>query len=102
MILSGVVGDSLKALGVRLRVERLRRNESQQVFAARIGVSIPTLYRMEAGDPKVQLGYWAAVLDVLDRAEEFKALLAPPEDLFAKYEQIQQPVRRRAPRKGTR
>jgi hypothetical protein len=57
---------------------------------------------MEAGDPKVQLGYWAAVLDVLGRAEEFKVLLAPPEDLFAKYEQTRQPVRQRAPRKGTR
>ena len=102
LIIPGVVEDSLKALGTRLRFERLRRNESQQVFAARIGVSIPTLYRMEAGDPKVQLGYWAAALDVLGRAEEFKALLAPPEDLFAKYEQTRQPVRRRAPRKGTR
>jgi transcriptional regulator with XRE-family HTH domain len=101
MILSDVVADSLKQLGARLREVRLKRNESQQVFAARIGVSRPTLNKMEVGDPTVQLGFWAAALDVLGRAEEFKALLAPPEDLFAKYEQTRQPVRRRAPRKRT-
>lgn len=102
MVLPGIVEDNLKALGARLRAERLRRNESQQVFAARIGVSIPTLYKMEAGEPKVQLGYWAVALDVLGRVEEFKALLAPSEDLFAKYEQTRQPVRQRAPRKRAR
>jgi len=102
MILSDAVADSLKELGARLREERLKRNESQQVFAARIGVSRPTLNKMEVGDPTVQLGFWAAALDVLGRAKEFKALLAPPEDLFAKYEQTRQPVRRRAPRKRTR
>jgi transcriptional regulator with XRE-family HTH domain len=102
MILSGTVEESLKAIGARLRAERLRRSESQQVFAARIGVSIPTLYKMEAGDPKVQLGFWVAALDVLGRAEELNRLLTPSEDLFAKYEQTQQPVRRRAPRKGPR
>lgn len=101
MILSDAIAGSLQALGNRLREERLRRNESQQILAARIGVSRPTLCKMEAGDPTVQLGFWAAALDILGRAEEFEALLAPPEDLFAKYEQTLKPVRQRAPRKRT-
>jgi len=39
----------LKELGARLRRQRLKRNESQAVFASRIGVSIPTLHKMESG-----------------------------------------------------
>ena len=101
MILSEDAANCLRTLGARLREERLRRNESQQTFAARVGVSRPTLCKMEAGDPTVQLGSWAAALDVLGRTGEFNALLAPPEDLFAKYEMTRQPLRKRAPRKRT-
>jgi transcriptional regulator with XRE-family HTH domain len=100
MMISGSVTDSLKALGVRLREERLRRNETQKVFASRIGVSVPTLYKMEKGDHKVQLGHWAVALDLLGHVEDFDRLLMPKESLFDKYEQIQKPKRQRASRKG--
>ena len=100
MAISGPVTDSLKALGVRLREERLRRNETQKVFACRIGVSIPTLYKMESGDDRVQLGHWAMALDVLGHAEDIDRLLMPEENLFAKYEQMQKPKRQRASRQG--
>lgn len=99
MLLSRDVEEKLKSLGERLRKERLRRNESQRVFAARIGVSIPTLHKMEAGDPAIQFGYWAAALDVFDRAGELRNLLSPPEDLFAKYALMQKPARQRASRR---
>ncbi|WP_432823116.1 helix-turn-helix domain-containing protein [Trichloromonas sp.] len=89
----------MKALGERLREERLRRNETQQVFASRIGVSIPTYYKMENGDPRVQIGQWAVALDILDHAGDLDFLLAPTEDLFAKYDQSQSPRRQRASRK---
>ena len=102
MIVSGKTADSLKSLGTRLREERLRRNESQQVFASRIGVSIPTLYKMESGDHRVQLGHWVAALDLLGHAEDIDRLLAPTEDLFAKYEQTQKPGRQRASRKESK
>jgi transcriptional regulator with XRE-family HTH domain len=100
MLISGSVTDSLKALGVRLREERLRRNETQKVFASRIGVSVPTLYKMESGDHRVQLGHWAVVLDILGHVEDIDRLLMPKENLFDKYDQIQQPKRQRASRKG--
>jgi len=92
----------LQALGSRLRAARLRRNESQQVFAARIGISIPTYAKMEHGDPSVSMGQWAVVLDILGRAEELELLLAPPENLFAKYEQSKPLRRQRASRKEDR
>ena len=89
----------LQHLGSRLRVERLRRNETQALFAARIGVSVPTLRKMEAGDPAVLIGYWTTALEVLDRAADLDTILAAPEDLFAKYERMNAPSRRRASRR---
>ena len=100
MIVSDLVKDSLKALGNRLREERLRRNETQKIFAARIGVSVPTLYKMESGDHRVQLGHWAVALDLLGCRDDLNQLLNPKESLFTKYEQAQKPKRRRASRKG--
>ncbi len=100
MLVSDIVADSLKALGARLREERLRRNESQKVFASRIGISVPTLYKMENGDHRVQLGHWAVALDILGHAEDLDRLLMPKENLFAKYERTQKTKRRRASRKG--
>ena len=76
-------GTKLQTLGARLRAERLRRNDTQAMFAARIGVSIPTVRKMECGDPSVVVGYWVIALDLLDRIGDLDAVLAPPEDLFA-------------------
>lgn len=99
MILSEDMNAKLKTLGARLREERLRRNETQQIFSARIGVSIPTYHKMENGDPSVSMGQWAVVLDILGHAEDLDRLLAPTEDLFVKYEQSKRPRRQRASRK---
>lgn len=91
--------DKLKSLGSRLRAERLKRNEVQILFAARIGVSVPTLRKMESGDSTVLIGYWATALDVLDRAGDIDVILAEPEDLFAKYEMMNSHPRKRAARR---
>jgi transcriptional regulator with XRE-family HTH domain len=89
---------SLKNLGFRLRGERLKRNDSQSVFAARVGVSVPTLRKMEAGDPTVMIGNWVSALDVLERVKDLNAVLAEPEDLFAKYDQNTSPRHRASKR----
>lgn len=94
-----LVEQKLQDLGSRLRNERLRKNESQAVFAARIGVRAPTLRKMETGDSTVQIGHWATVLDVLDHAGDIDVILTESEDLFAKYEKTKTPVRKRASRR---
>lgn len=83
-IMENMVSDNqqLIRLGERLRAERLARNEPQARFAARLGVSVPTLRRMEQGDPTAQIGHWLAALGVLDRGAEVDALLAPRYSLF--------------------
>jgi transcriptional regulator with XRE-family HTH domain len=73
---------SLRRLGERLREARLARNEPQSRFAARIGVSIPTLRRMEQGDATTQIGHWQEALEVLGRRDDINALLAPAASLF--------------------
>jgi len=95
------VDQKLQSLGARLRTERLHRNETQIRFAARIGVSHPTLRKMEAGDPTVQIGHWVSALDILDRSTDLDLILAASEDLFAKYEQTKKTVRRRVSRKAS-
>jgi transcriptional regulator with XRE-family HTH domain len=74
--------DTLKRLGARLREARLARNEPQSRFAARIGVSIPTLRRLEQGDATTQIGHWLEALEVLGRLDDVEVLLAPSASLF--------------------
>jgi transcriptional regulator with XRE-family HTH domain len=89
----------LESLGKRLREARIRKGDTQSVFAVRIGVSVPTLRKMESGDPSTQIGCWIAALKILGRSEDLIAILKPEEDLFAKYEQTQGKERKRAPRR---
>ncbi len=97
-----VIHQNLKMqnLGARLLNERLKRNETQALFAARIGVSVPTLRKMEVGDPSVLIGYWVAALEILDRVGDLDAILAEPDDLFLKYDRMKVPVRHRASRRA--
>ncbi|MGA9990710.1 MAG: helix-turn-helix transcriptional regulator [Thiobacillaceae bacterium] len=81
-MVSDKLQDSLARLGTRLREARLARNESQGRFAARIGVSIPTLRRLEQGDPNTQIGHWLEALELLGRLDDVDALLAPSVSLF--------------------
>ncbi|MHB1187315.1 helix-turn-helix domain-containing protein [Thiobacillus sp.] len=74
---------TLEQLGARLRAQRLLRNEPQARFAARLGVSVPTLRRLEQGDASAQVGLWLAALEVLGRLHEADALLSPQTSLFA-------------------
>ncbi len=62
---SYAVRRSLKKLGLDLREARLRRALPASVVAARAFTSRPTLQRIEAGDPGVGIGLYAAVLQAL-------------------------------------
>ncbi len=100
-MISDQMTQKLLLLGERLRNERLKRDESQQAFATRLGVSVPTLHKMENGDHRVQFGHWVAALSVLGHEEDLDLLLAPEEDLFIRYDQ-QKHQRQRASRKSSK
>ena len=67
-------------LGADLAVARLRRKESLRTWATRIGVSVPTLQRLEAGDPSVAIGIVATALWLIKRDGELRILAAPEHD----------------------
>jgi transcriptional regulator with XRE-family HTH domain len=90
--------EALVRLGARLRSLRLQRNEPQARFAARLGVSVPTLRRLEQGDASAQIGHWLSALEVLGRLHEVESWLAPQTSLFSATPSVQ-PMRQRARRR---
>lgn len=70
----------LRALGENLGIARKRRREPLKAWAQRIGVSEPTLMRMEKGDPSVSMGVYATALWLMGRAQVLPDLAAPEHD----------------------
>ncbi len=76
----------LQQLGTRLKDARLARNESQVVFAARLGLTRQSYSKMEKGAASVAIGYWLLASDLLDRLQTWEQVLSEKEDLFATFE----------------
>lgn len=73
-------------LGERLKAARLDRNESQELFAQRLGLSRQSYSRMEQGAGQTQLINWLKASSILGRLDDWQDLLAEKEDLFARFE----------------
>jgi len=71
---------AIEKLGADLAVARLRRKESLRSWAQRLGVTVPTLQRLEAGDPSVGIGIVATALWLIKRDGELRNLAAPEHD----------------------
>jgi hypothetical protein len=71
---------ALAQLGADLAVARLRRKESLKTWSKRLGVSVPTLLRLEAGEPGVSLGVLATALWLIGRDGALGTLATPKED----------------------
>lgn len=71
---------ALQKLGADLAVARLRRKESLRTWAKRLGVTLSTLQRLEAGDPTVSIGIVASALWLINRDGELGNLAAPEHD----------------------
>lgn len=78
-----VAASALRQFGEHLAIARKRRKESQRAWAARIGVSIPTLIRMEKGDAGVSIGAYATALWLMGRVEALADIADPATDLGA-------------------
>lgn len=86
---------ALLELGQRLRDLRVQRNETQAVFAARIGVAVPTLRDIEQGKPTVQIGTWINAIWALGRLSDLDPVLAVRTNIFDRIAEQQQPQRKR-------
>lgn len=66
----------IEALGQRLRAARMRRSMTQEVMAERVGVSVPTIAKLENGDPSTSLATVLRVLTVLGLAGDIDLMAA--------------------------
>ncbi|MEO7066741.1 MAG: helix-turn-helix domain-containing protein [Rhodanobacter sp.] len=66
----------ITALGQRLRAARLRRNMTQPALAERVGVSVPTIGKLEDGNASTSLATALRVLTVLGLAADIDLLAA--------------------------
>ncbi len=66
----------IEALGQRLRAARLRRSMTQQVMAERVGVSVPTIAKLENGDPSTSLATVLRALTVLGLGSDIDLIAA--------------------------
>lgn len=71
---------ALEKLGADLAVARLRRNQSLESWAKRLGTTVPTLLRMEAGEPGVGIGIYATALWLIGRDSALTDLASPEND----------------------
>lgn len=78
-----LVQAQLRTLGEHLAIARKRRLASRKDWAQRVGVTEPTLARMERGDPSVSMAAYATALWLIGRSGELAELAAPVHDLGA-------------------
>jgi transcriptional regulator with XRE-family HTH domain len=74
------VAEALPKLGEMIRTARIRRRKKAADFAHRLDVSLPTLRKLEAGDPGVSLGKFVTALWLLDLLPMMMEALDPAAD----------------------
>ena len=98
------VRKSLRKLGGDLRDARRRRRLPMAVVADRAFTSRSTLQRVEAGDPSVSMGIYAAVMHTLGLLDGLGGLADPGQDTVGQVlaaEALPQRVRLKPARKRT-
>lgn len=89
----------LGQVGTNLKHARLRRRYSAEIVAERSGISRKTLQRAERGDPAVAIGIYTRVLQTLGLVDDL-ATLARDDELGRRLQDLNLPMRKRAPRKA--
>jgi len=89
-IYSDHVSNVCKQIGQNLHALRVSRlDETQEMMAARIGVSRKTYIRMEKGDPTVKIGYWLEAAMIAHTLDQWKSLFSDKESLFSQRDLMQ-------------
>ena len=89
----------LEHMGEQIKLARLRRRLSTELVADRAGISRATLWNVEKGSPSVAIGIYAAVLHALGNMDSDFLLVAKDDELGRTLQDLELPVRRRAPKK---
>ncbi|MBP3375535.1 MAG: helix-turn-helix transcriptional regulator [Clostridia bacterium] len=89
----------LTQMGEQIKLARLRRNLSVELVSERAGISRATLWNVEKGSPSVAIGIYAAVLHALNNMDNDLLLIAKDDELGRKLQDLELPMRKRAPNK---
>lgn len=79
-MLPAAVENALRGLGENVRIARKRRKETLKAFAERMQVSVPTLRKLEAGDPAVSGAAYATALWLIGRVHLLPEIANPATD----------------------
>lgn len=71
----------IEQLAQNIVIARKRRRETQAQWAQRLGVSQPTMARIERGDPSVAMASYVMCLWLINQAQGLADLVAPQNDL---------------------
>lgn len=89
----------LQKMGEQIKLARLRRKLSVELISQRSGISRATLWAIENGSPTVAMGSYASVLLALGLQNDL-LLLAKDDVLGRTFQDLNLPVRKRAPKKS--
>jgi transcriptional regulator with XRE-family HTH domain len=92
----------LDIVGEQIKMARLRRKISAELVAERAGISRATLWAVEKGSPSVSIGSYAAVLHALNNMDRDLLLIAKDDELGRTMQDLELPMRKRAPKRGGR
>lgn len=84
-------------LGHNLAIARKRRAESQAQWARKLGVSQPTMARMERGDPAVSMASYVMCMWLVNQAQGLADLVSPLNDHAALEKEVAKVRSRRQP-----
>lgn len=74
------VGRAIQKLGSDISLARRRRHISQASLAERMGASLSTVRRMEKGDARIPIHFFARALHVFGEIQALEHLLDTPND----------------------
>ena len=99
VMVSPKTAEILEQMGEQIKLARLRRRLSTELVAERAGISRATLWNVEKGSPSVAIGIYAAVLHALGNMDNDFLLVAKDDELGRTLQDLELPIRRRAPKK---
>lgn len=70
----------IERLGLNITIARKRRGETQGQWASKLGVSQPTMARIERGDPSVAMASYVMCMWLINQARGLADLVAPLQD----------------------
>lgn len=92
---------AMNRLGADIQVARKKRRLSQKDFASKMGVSVATVQRLEAGEPGVAMGVVAMAFSALGAIQKFnEAFDVTTDEIGLVMDQGQLPQRVRKAGKG--